>query len=57
MRNKYIYLSLILSASFLVSACSIEVGTEEWCAQMQEKSKADWSANEASNFAEHCLFK
>ena len=32
-----------------------EVGSEEWCADMKEKPKGDWSANEAADFAKHCV--
>lgn len=38
-----------------VSACSPEVGSDEWCADMKEKPKGDWSANEAADFAKHCV--
>jgi hypothetical protein len=57
MKKKQIYLLLLLNATFLLSACDPEVGTDQWCAQMQEKAKGDWSANEAGNFAQHCMFK
>ena len=44
---------LILSAS----ACSPEIGSEAWCKNLAEKPKGDWSANEAKDYAKHCLFK
>jgi hypothetical protein len=37
------------------SACSPEVGSPEWCADMKEKPKGDWSANEVGDFAKHCV--
>ena len=40
-----------------LSACSPEVGSKEWCADMKEKNKGDWTANEATEFAKSCLFK
>ena len=40
----------------LVLACSPEVGSEAWCEKMAEKPKGDWSANEATDYAKHCLF-
>lgn len=54
---------VILSSSFLLfaavglSACSPEVGSAEWCDEIKEKDKGDWSANEAAEFAKSCLFK
>jgi hypothetical protein len=39
-----------------VGACSPEVGSKEWCEEMKEKQKGDWTANEAADFAKHCVF-
>ena len=41
----------------LLMACSAEVGSEKWCGNLKEKPKGDWTANEATDFAKHCLFK
>jgi len=39
-----------------ILACSLQVGSKAWCEKMAEKPKADWSANEAADYAKHCLF-
>ena len=39
----------------LLAACSPEVGSKEWCADMKAKPKGDWSANEAADFAKSCV--
>ena len=44
----------VLSISVL-GACSPEVGSKEWCEDLKEKPKGDWSANEAADFAKHCV--
>lgn len=52
------FLNKTLIAAFtvaLISACSPEVGSDAWCSAMQEKPKGEWSANEAGDFAKHCL--
>lgn len=41
----------------MLSACTPEVGSKAWCEQMQDKPKGDWTANEAADYAKHCLFK
>lgn len=50
---------LSLTGVFLVTllGCSAKVGSEQWCDAMKEKAKADWTANEAADFAKHCIFK
>jgi hypothetical protein len=51
---------LLLSLSFLLpalTACSPEVGSDKWCQNMEAKPKGDWTANEATDYAKHCLFK
>ncbi len=37
-------------------ACSAEVGSERWCNNLEEKSKGDWSGNEVTGYAKHCIF-
>jgi hypothetical protein len=39
-----------------VTACAPEVGSKQWCDNMQEKPKGEWSMNEAADFAKHCIF-
>jgi hypothetical protein len=38
-------------------ACSLQVGSEAWCEKLAETPKGDWSANEAADYAKHCLFE
>lgn len=42
---------------FTLTACSPEVGSEAWCADMEDKPKGDWTANETGDFAKHCIFR
>ena len=37
--------------------CTPEIGSEEWCDDMKEKPKGDWTANEAKDFTKYCLLK
>lgn len=48
-------LALPICALLAVSACSPKVGSPEWCADMKEKPKADWTAGEAADFAKNCI--
>jgi hypothetical protein len=41
----------------LLSGCAPEIGSKEWCDELDEKPKGDWSTNEATDYAKHCLFK
>ncbi len=38
-----------------LGACSPEVGSEKWCANMKEKPKGEWTANEATEYAKNCV--
>lgn len=54
---KTVFLAAAFAFSGLaLSACSPEVGSKEWCADMKEKPKGDWSANEATEYAKNCVF-
>jgi hypothetical protein len=39
----------------LLSACAPEVGSDAWCEKMEDTPKGEWSANEATSFAKHCV--
>lgn len=47
----------VFLALFALGACSPEVGSKEWCEDMKNKDKGDWSGNEVKDFAKHCVFK
>jgi hypothetical protein len=42
---------------FSLAGCAHEVGSPGWCADMREKPKGDWSANEATDYMRYCIFK
>lgn len=48
-------LSAVAAFSLGLAACSPEVGSPDWCNQMKEKPKGDWTSNEAAEFAKNCL--
>jgi hypothetical protein len=48
-------ISLLLALS-LLTACA-RVGSEQWCRDMQETPKTDWTINEGSDYTRYCLFK
>ncbi len=47
-------LTVLATLGFL-AACSPEVGSPEWCAEMKEQPKGDWTANQIADFAKHCV--
>lgn len=52
-----ILIGLSVAALLLLGGCQPEVGSDEWCEQMVDKPKGDWTANEAAEFAKNCIFK
>lgn len=48
---------ILITACWLMSACSPEVGSEKWCEDIKKKPKGEWTANEAKDYAKHCIFK
>jgi len=49
--------TLIFAAftTMLLSACSSEVGSEEWCADMENTPQSEWTPKEAEQYAENCI--
>ena len=50
-------LSLVAAWVVLVSGCAPAVGSERWCTDMKAKPPADWTANQAVDYAKHCILK
>jgi Protein of unknown function (DUF3012) len=53
-RSRIVALWLLL---YVAAGCSPKVGSDAWCRKMHDTPKADWSANDAREFAKHCIFK
>lgn len=53
--NRLFVLGMVFAAAVALSACSPDVGSPEWCEDMKAKPKGDWTANEATDYAKHCL--
>lgn len=50
--------SLVVWLAMLVFVgCAPEVGSPEWCKKMGDKPSGEWTMNEATDYASHCLFK
>jgi hypothetical protein len=58
--NKFGYLMkkiiTLLLVTFVLTACAPKIGSEEWCSDMKEKPKGDWTATETKDFTKHCIF-
>ena len=56
--NKLSLITLFFAVVFTLplSGCT-KVGSEAWCAKLKDTPKGDWTANEAADFAKHCVFK
>ena len=46
----------LLLATVVLTACAPKIGSEEWCEDMKEKPKGDWTATETKDFTKHCIF-
>ncbi len=44
----------VLMAISAVVACSLEVGSKEWCEDMKEKDNGHWTAQESTEFTAFC---
>ena len=58
--NIGVFMKLIVAtftALVLLTGCAPEIGSKEWCEDMKEKPKGDWTVNEATDFAKHCIFE
>jgi len=57
LRPRQVCLALLALSIVAIAACEPEVGSEAWCERMDETPKGDWTANQAADYARHCLFE
>jgi hypothetical protein len=50
-----VLLAVLCGGAVLMAGCSPAVGSKEWCEEMKAKPKGDWTGNELSDFAKHCV--
>ena len=48
---------IIFGLIAMIIGCSPEVGSKEWCEDMKEKPKKDWTASEAADYTKHCILR
>lgn len=52
---KKLFLAIVVS--IVISGCSPEVGSDEWCAKMREKPAGEWTQSETAEYAKNCIIK
>lgn len=52
-RARWLAVTAFLAAT---CGCAPEIGSQAWCERMDETPKGDWTANQAADYARHCLF-
>jgi hypothetical protein len=55
--TRFVVLALTALLALSLGGCAPEVGSEKWCANLKEKPKGEWSLNETTDYAKHCLIK
>ena len=55
--TRIVKLLFILATASILSACSPEVGSPDWCKSIETKPKGELTMNEAKDYAKHCVFK
>ncbi len=51
----YLTFALTLVTSIGLVACAPEIGSKEWCEDLKQKPKSDWTAYDAKEFAKSCV--
>jgi len=54
-KSFYFAFALTLVTSIGLTACSPEIGSKEWCEDLKQKPKSDWTAYDAKEFAKSCV--
>jgi hypothetical protein len=53
--RKHLLITTMLLLTSLITACAPEVGSEEWCKEMKQKDKGDWTVNQTKDYINYCV--
>ncbi|NKB99734.1 MAG: DUF3012 domain-containing protein [Pseudomonadales bacterium] len=48
---------LVVAGVIALGGCAPEIGSLEWCEQMDAKEKGDWTINDAAEYAKSCVLR
>ena len=46
---------LFFVGSFLLAGCDPEMGSDDWCEVLRDKTKVEWTAEEVKGFTNYCI--
>lgn len=49
--------AILVLMTVTLAGCRPVIGSREWCEDMDEKQKADWTANETAEYLKSCIFR
>ncbi len=55
MKTRILKTAAVFVVISTVAACSPSVGSKEWCEDLKEKDKGQWTVQEAADFAKYCI--
>ncbi len=55
MIRKIIIALAAMMVTMTLVACAPEIGSKDWCNNMEHTAKSDWTANQTSDFAKNCM--
>ena len=55
--KKHLKLLALLIVTFILVACTPELGSPEWCEMIKGKEKGDITANEGKDYFKYCVLK
>jgi len=55
--SRILIMAFGLVVTLSMTACAPEVGSDEWCAELKKNPQGDWTVDEVTGYAKHCLLK
>ena len=54
---KFSMTAMAFTLALMLVGCAPEVGSERWCNKIKDTDKGEITAQQAADFAKHCIFK
>ena len=55
MKDNILYASILVTLLLFIQGCSPEVGSKDWCEDMDNTPKEEWTLNQSEDYVASCL--
>ena len=53
--SKYLRIAWVVASLFYATSCAPSVGSDEWCTNLMDKPRGEWTKEDVKGIANYCI--